>query len=72
MMNQYEQMKRLNLYLQSKYNGYIGLPYEMLKDELMDTTLAKKLKTSHSVSEGGHIYRFYSFEDISEFVVDNG
>jgi hypothetical protein len=67
-MNPYEQIKRLNLYLQRKYAGFIGLPYEMLSDELMDD-VPKNLKPTTVVKEAGSTFSFYSFMEVSEAIV---
>lgn len=67
-MNSYEQIKRINLYLKTKYGGFLGVPSEYIRAELLCNP-PSDLKTI-AYKESGTTFRFYDFISVAEKVFD--
>lgn len=68
--NRYEQVKRLTSYLAEEYEGFIGVPSEMILVE----TGVKRPKDLPSwlkpINTQDKSFRFYAFEDVALIACD--
>lgn len=66
-------MKSISLtaYLENKYNGYQGVPSELIKDELLLDSIPKSLKPTMIIKEAGGTFTFFSFIDVATAITDD-
>ena len=63
--------RSLTAYLESKYDGYQGVPSELIKDELLLDTVPKSLKPTMIIKEAGGTFIFFSFIDVATAITDD-